>query len=417
MKVSLYRKNNNVSQILKRNWEIGSNYPLHFRQGEAVFAYKMPKYKASPDDNKQTKRSREDDPATSGRGAAQTNSDPKYSDIPCKYSKLFAEKIVGGANLSLIEACYAKATWAKHCAALNSFKKFEMLNGENYSWPLKLEVICEYCSWAIYDGNLKPSTVRSYLSSLKIAHQFRNVPFAGDHAVVKALLQGAENLGFYKPIHCNARKVMTLPLLKLIGHQIASSSWSEDSKLVVWGACVTAFFGAFRFGEILPKSAYSYCEMDTLLWEDLKFRKDGSILVHVKMDKSGNPLGSFIDLFEFSGHGCCPVKTLTRLKIQKESPKKPVFQFANGKNLCATQLNVTLQKLLFPIIGKSAYHISGHSFRAGLPSAMADSPSLASKIDIQQWGRWSSNSYLLYTRLKLNQKRELFGKIVSILDK
>jgi len=48
---------------------------------------------------------------------------------------------------------------------------------------------------------------------------------------------------------------MTLALLKLIGHQIAKSDWSDDSKLTVWGACTTAFFGAFRIGEILANKS------------------------------------------------------------------------------------------------------------------------------------------------------------------
>jgi len=208
----------------------------------------------------------------------------------------------------------------------------------------------------------------------------------------------------------------TWSLLRGIGNQIAKTEWNKDSKLTVWGACTTAFFGALRFGEILPQKSYDYCEMETLLCSDLKFRSDGSILMHIKLDKVRNMKGSFIVIFEFPLAGCCPVKTLEQMKKTKFNSNSPVFQFESGKNLCSTQLNMTLQKLLCPVIGPAAYQISGHSFRAGLPSARASKPDLANDKDIKAWGRWSSESYLLYTRLKHKQKKALFEKIVSVLE-
>jgi hypothetical protein len=32
------------------------------------------------------------------------------------------------------------------------------------------------------------------------------------------------------------------------------------------------------------------------------------------------------------------------------------------------------------------------------------------------WGRWSSTAYLLYTRLKLNQKLKIYEKIANVLE-
>ena len=86
------------------------------------------------------------------------------------------------------------------------------------------------------------------------------------------------------------------------------------------------------------------------------------------------------------------------------------------KNLCGAQLNGILFNLLFPVIGNRACNITGHSFRAGLPAAMANNPDLTNDREIKAWGRWSSDSYLVYTRLKLIQKRKLFNKIVSVLE-
>jgi hypothetical protein len=96
--------------------------------------------------------------------------------------------------------------------------------------------------------------------------------------------------------------------------------------------------------------------------------------------------------------------------------EKPVFALSNGTLLTNKIVNEMLYKLLVPMIGESAALITGHSFRAALPSVMASCPDIATQDDIQKWGRWSSNSYLLYTRLKMRQKRLIFAKIVDALN-
>ncbi len=79
-------------------------------------------------------------------------------------------------------------------------------------------------------------------------------------------------------------------------------------------------------------------------------------------------------------------------------------------------LNKSLKELLWPVLGKAAEGLTGHSFRAAIPSALANRPDIAGADDIKAWGRWSSDSYLLYTRLKPLQKRLIYGKIVAALN-
>ena len=55
-----------------------------------------------------------------------------------------------------------------------------------------------------------------------------------------------------------SKKAMSLPLLKLLGHEIAKADWTPENKAVVWSACTTAFFGSLRMGEILAKSPSSF---------------------------------------------------------------------------------------------------------------------------------------------------------------
>jgi hypothetical protein len=280
-------------------------------------------------------------------------------------------------------------------------------------------VLCDFTAWALAKRRLKPATVRSYLSSLSTIHElkgFKNV--ACMTVLVKKVIRGAENLSFYQNICVETRKVMTLPLLKLLGHEISLTNWSEINKQVFWTACVTAFFGSFRFGELLASTETTYNRSETLLWSEVRFSDETSVRLHVKISKNRTPGGEFIDLFQFKNHGCCPVKSLNRLKVLKNPVQdQPVFMFDSGKLLTAKCVNASLEGLLKPHLGDQATLIQGHSFRAAIPAAMANNPDLAAEEEIKSWGRWNSDSFKLYTRLKHNRRKVIFDRITSILNK
>jgi hypothetical protein len=95
-----------------------------------------------------------------------------------------------------------------------------------------------------------------------------------DSFLCKVQIRGAQNLQFYKESTSRTKKVMTLPLLRILGHELANNQWCENSKLVVWSCYTIAFMGSFRLGEILSKSEHTFNCNETLLWKDVKFMKD-----------------------------------------------------------------------------------------------------------------------------------------------
>jgi hypothetical protein len=229
------------------------------------------------------------------------------------------------------------------------------------------------------------------------------------------MLKGAQNLELYSDITKNCRRAMTFPLLKILSHCIAAKHWSEIDKQCYWTAFTVAFYGSFRFGELVSESVKSYNKNETLLWSDINFGTDFAV-IHIKITKNKTKNGEFIDLFTQKDSHYCPVKALIRLKkLTQATLNTPVFQLSNGTLITPSCKNKTLHELLLPVIGESATLISGHSFRAALASALAARPDIASSTDVQAWGRWSSNSFQLYTRLKLNQKRVIFKKIILVL--
>ena len=79
------------------------------------------------------------------------------------------------ASRALLGAAYASSTWGKHSTALSSYKKFAYVNKIPVIFPFSVDDICGFTSWALIDAKLKPSTVKSYLSSLAVIHKLRIV--------------------------------------------------------------------------------------------------------------------------------------------------------------------------------------------------------------------------------------------------
>jgi hypothetical protein len=220
--------------------------------------------------------------------------------------------------------------------------------------------------------------------------------------------------------HPNTRRVVTLPLLITLGNRIAATSWPALDKQVIWAAATTGFFGTIRMGEILSSEEKSFSPASDLLWKDVRCSSPNSLLIHLKQPKSGMPGGEKVDLFEFPGYGCCPVRALKNLRekqIQAGNTDEslPVFRFSSGKNLTCAIMNKTLASLLSDLCIPGEDSITCHSFRAGIPSILSMFPDLVSSDQIKGWGRWQSDCYQLYTRLSLLEKEQIFGKIKQAL--
>jgi hypothetical protein len=326
-----------------------------------------------------------------------------------------------GYRNELIGAAYADSTWSKINSALNTFENFASARKIVVSWPLDVAVVSEFISWATFSKDLSPNTITSYLSHLKLIHKLRGLDCSGvSNFICKTQIRGAQNLAFYADSQYGNKKVMTLPLLQILGHQIASKDWSAHSKIVIWSAFNVAFFGSFRFGEIVAPSEHSFNRHETLLWSDVKFFDDGSICIHNKIPKTRIEKGEFISLFEFPDSNCCPVQSLKCLKNMsniKGSEHTPVFTFSNGKFLTGKKANKLLSHFLEPYLGAETAFYSCKSFRAALPSALSSYPLLEDENFIKRWGRWSSNAYERYTRLNHKAKKEIFVHFAEALSR
>jgi hypothetical protein len=319
-------------------------------------------------------------------------------------------------------ASLAATTWSKYDSGWKSFNDFECYIGEKFKLPVSMEAIRSYVQFCLSVKKLKPTSVKTYLTSIAHVHKMRGyLGYEIKDEIVTRLLRGGDHLLMSEPAgHLNKRRVMTMPLLRHLGHRLSVSGWSEFSKQVIWTACTMAFFTSARMGELLAPAEAGFDPDSTLMWNCIKQRPDNSFLVHLRMPKSAAPQGDFLDLFEFGSYGCCPVAALKKLirlneHLGRLNSGLPVFTFESRKFLTVQGLNELLKQLLSDVIDPERDSITCHSFRAAVPSALMRHPSLATSDDVKGWGRWSSEAYQRYTRLKTDQKRGIFEKIMSVM--
>ena len=282
----------------------------------------------------------------------------------------------------LLYASLASGTWYKYKSGWNTFDKYESWLGKKLQWPLEKDVLRGFAVYCITIKKLKPTSVKTYLSSLACLHKLKGfTDYELKDCLVDAILKGAGNLIMSSPTPpTNTRRVMSLPLLKHLGHRQRQSGWSKTSRQTVWTAAVLAFFGSTRMGEILVQAENWFDPSATLTWKCVKYRPDSnSFLIHIRLPKSGTPEGEFIDLFPFTASGCCPVAALRKQFTRQQEcgrgrPEDPVFIYPSGKFLTPAGFNSTLRTLLADICDFQRDSISGHSFRLLSPALYLDSP-------------------------------------------
>jgi hypothetical protein len=93
----------------------------------------------------------------------------------------------------------------------------------------------------------------------------------------------------------------------------------------------------------------------------------------------------------------------------------PVFAFNRSSFLTTQKLNGILGQLLKEFYEPGVSSITCHSFRQGIPTLINSKPEVFSKEDAQTFGRWASDSYLLYLKQHRSRRRCLFNKIANVL--
>ena len=315
----------------------------------------------------------------------------------------------------------SKATWAKHCSAWKLYDEFCQFYNVKFELPVSIGYARAFATWAVSKRKLKNTTVKSYLSSLNVAHTLSG-SFSSNlnsDPCVKLAMRGAENIANVNGTCKTDRLPMNIHLLNILRHRISELPWSPFSKQIFWTACTLCFFTSCRMGELVPSQERNFDASTTLLWDNVREINNTEFIMFVPYSKTTGFKGKIVDIFEIKGDKNCPAAAIRKLrKMMREKTdfksNVPVFSFHSGKNLTKKQINLWLSSLLEDFVD-SNHKITGHSFRAGIPSTLACYPDEFPNNVIKTWGMWESNSYKLYIKHEREGKRALFEKIVKCL--
>jgi hypothetical protein len=173
----------------------------------------------------------------------------------------------------------------------------------------------------------------------------------------------------------------------------------------------------------LSETSKNFDPEKTLLWKDIKFSDDDTVRLRIRSPKVENPGGDLIVLFRFPVKGVCPVEAFKAYRAAAEEKglidkNLPVFRSGTG----GAWPKRAFQKQLEKIVGRTGLvkgkgKIVCHSFRGGIPSALAAQLSPEATAATQEWGRWRSQAYIGYTRHHISLRREIFAQVCKLLLK
>jgi len=285
---------------------------------------------------------------------------------------------------------------------------------------MNLPDIRNFVVWSLQIKKLKTSTVKSYLSSIRLAHVLGelNCPNFSKDDIVKMALAGANNMELLSNSNTRIRPAMTINSLLIFGHKIAEVDWKPYSKQIVWTASLISFFTSCRMGELLPVNATSFDNSTTLLWKHVNFF-DTHATIFIPYTKTKGLLGHALDVFMFKLDTCCPFSALLNLRNMAVTDgtyckAKPVFSFSSGKNLTVSKMNSILEAMIGSL-GEKETKFTCHSFRAAIPSLIAQNPDKSATAEIIDWGEWTSPSYNLYMKFTHERKKFIFDKISNLI--
>ena len=109
------------------------------------------------------------------------------------------------------------------------------------------------------------------------------------------------------------RRVITFPVLKILGHEIFASDLDKYDKLLIWSVSTLAFFTCCRMGEIIFQSKTNFDKTSNFVWGRLQVISDDHYVIYSPCPKvSVNNKGFVMDVLPYTDEIYCPLKNLKK---------------------------------------------------------------------------------------------------------
>ena len=263
------------------------------------------------------------------------------------------------------------------------------------------------------------STISNYLAGIRLA--LLSVGYECENLrspVVKQVLKGIQNLRRDPQAKAEkkTRRAMTIEHLRLLGHALATNSWSDYLRSAVWAVALLAFWGALRIGEVLCPLSGAFDGKSTLLVSDVSI-SSGKIKLWIRSPKRCTPTGDVVEVYSVQDAALDPVRAVMhfwnqRQKIHGKEADLPFFVEEDGRNFTKRKMNKLLHELMDPFMTDVRDKLTGHSFRSGLATLM-QAAGMAEE-DIKAWGRWSSEAFRKYCK-EGRSRQKIFAKLYQFI--
>ena len=262
--------------------------------------------------------------------------------------------------------------------------------------PLSESSVLLFCS-SLAARHVTHASIRVYLSAVSYFSRLSGHSFSPDlFPRIQYLLRGirrSQGSSLTSP----SRAPITLVHLQSL-HSCIFSRFSAPDSLMLWSAVTAAFFGLLRASEFTSPSVSSVLPA-TLLYRHVSFSWSPDVvslfLPQSKTDQFAN--GAVVRLFRLDPP-ICPFTAAFAFHSVHPARSGPFFQFRDGRFLTRRDV-VSLLSRSFPSLSA----LNTHSFRIGGASALAAAG--VSDGDIRILGRWSSDSFFRYIRLRTSTLR------------
>ena len=303
---------------------------------------------------------------------------------------------------------FAKGSYSNLRTQVRSYFLFCVYFGRR---PLPADPKTIYGFVQFLSRSMVPSSVRNYLSGVRVLHIFHGLPFSHSKDFLLQLeLRGIARLDPHVPV----RAIPVTPsILRLFLRFMDAESSLHCS---VWACSLFCFYTMARLGSILPSGKTT--PLHTILTRSrVNFSREGLLitLLHTKTIQFGRRR-LHIPLIRHSSD-LCPVFAYEQLLACMDLDEAgPAFLFLDdGKPHWLTRsIFITTFRAVLKSGGvKDATLFTGHSFRRG-GATWAFQAGIPGEL-IQICGDWASDAYKRYLEFSMGDKLHLAAQFVRHL--
>ena len=279
--------------------------------------------------------------------------------------------------------------------------------------PLPADANTIYGFAQFLSRSMVPSTLRNYISGVKLLHIFHNLPFPhSDDYMLQLELRGISRLNPHVPIRA-------IPVTPTILLTFVRSMIPEDPlHCSVWACSLFLFFTMARLGSILP-GATSTPMRSILTRNRVNFSREGILvtLLQTKTIQFGQRR-LHIPLIK-NDSALCPVlayeQVLALSHFESTSPAF-VYQHKGKPKWLTTSIFIDTFRSVLKAGGvANASQFTGHSFRRG-GATWAFQAGVPGEL-IQICGDWASDAYKQYLEFSMDDKLDLAAALVRHLPR